>query len=321
MSGNIKDLKQLMSYLENHHHIDMSGDHHKQYLQNYGYYHGYKGYRYIRTPENRIPLNHFDQVIALNKFDMSLKALFYPHIMFLETALKNYVLEIIVAKSQSSALHDIYEKVLTEYKEYEPESSKFRYALDKRLDVRSRLYSTVARGYPKKQLISHFYHKDMHLPIWALFELISIGEFEHFVASMHSDIKKEVCNLLTLNEAYNKDGRLLENILDTLQELRNAVAHNEVVFDTRFYTKKPHQNLVNTLEIDTGITNIHFKYIVDYVVLIAYLLRHMNLDKTSIQEFIKTFKNHCDDIKAVLPDDIYKQIVHNDTNIKISKLL
>lgn len=62
-------INQLMKYLRNHHQISVKSNQ-AQSLRNIGYYHGYKGYRFIRTPKQRIPFSSLDEVIALNKFDM-----------------------------------------------------------------------------------------------------------------------------------------------------------------------------------------------------------------------------------------------------------
>jgi abortive infection bacteriophage resistance protein len=320
MSEKIRNLDQVMDYLENHHHINMSDTTDRIYLQNFGYYHGYKGYRYIKTPENRIDFSDFNQVIALNNFDLSIKGLFYPHIMFLETALKSYVLEVVVEVGQSSSFSKIYETVLTDYKTHPVDSSKYKSALDKRLEVRSRFFNTISRGYPKKQLISHFYHKDLHLPIWALFELITLGEFGHFTACIDPKVKIQIGELMKLNPDYNKKGKLLENAIEILQDLRNSVAHNEVIFDTRFRVKKSDRSLIESIEADTGITEIHFNYIVDYLVLIGYFLKRLHVDSKIIHKMIDDFILQSEAIKQILPDSIYKQIVHSDTPVKLSNL-
>ena len=65
-------INQLMKYLRNHHQITVKSNQ-AQFLRNIGYYHGYKGYRFIRNPNHRIPFSSLDEVIALNKFDMQLK--------------------------------------------------------------------------------------------------------------------------------------------------------------------------------------------------------------------------------------------------------
>lgn len=83
----------LMEHLRIKHKVEINGSTHRQKLRTFGYYHGYKGYRFIRTSTNKVAFTSFDEVIAFNQFDLELKTLFYPSIMFLETALKNYVLE------------------------------------------------------------------------------------------------------------------------------------------------------------------------------------------------------------------------------------
>lgn len=77
---------QLMKYLRNHHSIKVKANQ-AQALRNIGSYHGFKGYRFIRNPSQRIPFTSLDEVIALNTFDMQLKTLFYPKVMFIENAL------------------------------------------------------------------------------------------------------------------------------------------------------------------------------------------------------------------------------------------
>ena len=104
-------INQLMKYLRNHHQISVKSNQ-AQSLRNIGYYHGYKGYRFIRTPNQRIPFSSLDEVIALNKFDMQLKTIIYPKVMFIENALKSYVIEAILQKGISQryqsamAMHD-----------------------------------------------------------------------------------------------------------------------------------------------------------------------------------------------------------------------
>lgn len=46
---NMLSINQLIKYLRNHHHITVKSNQ-AQSLRNIGYYHGYKGYRFIRTP-------------------------------------------------------------------------------------------------------------------------------------------------------------------------------------------------------------------------------------------------------------------------------
>ena len=105
-------INQLMKYLRTKHHITVKSNQ-AQDLRNMGYYHGFKGYRFIRIPSQRIPFTSLDEIIALNKFDMHLKALFYPKVMFIENALKSYVIESTLKNAKSENLvHFLHVQIL-----------------------------------------------------------------------------------------------------------------------------------------------------------------------------------------------------------------
>ena len=86
----------------------------------------------------------------------------------------------------------------------------------------------------------------------------------------------------------------------TIKDLRNAVAHNNAIFDTRFQTSRINQRLISLLEVETGISNLDFKYIDAYVVLITYTLRKMGETKTSCKQFISSFITCTDALRSHL---------------------
>ena len=98
----------------------------------------------------------------------------------------------------------------------------------------------------------------------------------------------------------DSDGKLTEYIIYTIKDLRNAVAHNNTVFDTRFQTSRINQRLISLLEPETGITNLDFRYIDAYVVLITYILRKMGETKTSCKQFISAFITCTDTLRSQL---------------------
>lgn len=108
--------------------ITISGSTQKRQLVNTGYYHGYKGYRFFKTARNRLPFASFDEVYATIQYDSALKALLYGKMMYIETALKNIALERILAKSNSENISDMFEKVVSSYKNapaaYTPDQKK-----------------------------------------------------------------------------------------------------------------------------------------------------------------------------------------------------
>lgn len=83
----VTTLNSLMKHLRANG-VDISGSAQKRKLKNLGYYHGYKGYRFADTAGNRLDITSFNDVVLLNEFDMQLKTLFYPKLLFIETALK-----------------------------------------------------------------------------------------------------------------------------------------------------------------------------------------------------------------------------------------
>lgn len=84
----------LMRHLRVHG-VNIEGSLSKKKLQDIGYYHGYKGYRFARERRSPLPLTDFDQVLNLYAFDMELKTLFYPRVMQIETSLKSRILDVI----------------------------------------------------------------------------------------------------------------------------------------------------------------------------------------------------------------------------------
>ena len=159
-----KTINALMKYLRNKKGIKISGTSDKRKLMNIGYYHGYKGYRYINKPSNQINYSNFEELLAVYDFDMQLKALFYPYIMQIETALKNYVLEIIISEIKSESFTDIYSKILDNYKMFSPkkDKDKFKKEFKKLLDLRNRIYKIQTEAYSNnKKIVSHFINKNM----------------------------------------------------------------------------------------------------------------------------------------------------------------
>ena len=59
----------LMRHLRNNCNIQITGSYQKQQLISYGYYHGYKGYRFAKNSSNRIPYTDFSEVVAVIEYD------------------------------------------------------------------------------------------------------------------------------------------------------------------------------------------------------------------------------------------------------------
>ena len=298
----------LINYLKSHHNINILPAQEKD-LRNIGYYHGYKGYRFIRTASNKIQFYNIKEVIVLNKFDLDLKTLVYPKIIFIETALKSYFIESILDDSQSEDMATIYSKTVTQYQSYQKGSKQYIEAFKKRMNLQMKIDSALIRDYQKdKEIEKHFFNNDKPIPVWAVFESLTLGEFGNFFDCSNLNTRLAASKLLSLPTNLDADGELISYIIYTLRDLRNAVAHNSVVFDTRFKTAKISKRLTLLLESETGIKNIDFKYISAYIILITYIYKHLGQNK-DCKSFIHEYLTKCDYLYKNIPNNVYFEIV------------
>lgn len=155
-----KSINSLMAYMRDEKKINIYGSLQKRQLRNMGYYHGYKGYRYCGSPNQILLYTDFKQIKAVYDFDMKIKSIFYPQIMFLETTIKNYSLEIILNEVNSDRFVDVYTKLMNNYKSYPFNSKKYKTAITKKMSMRNKIYGNIARDYGKNNIIKHYYDKD-----------------------------------------------------------------------------------------------------------------------------------------------------------------
>ena len=314
-------IRQMMKYLRSTHNISIKSN--QAYaLRNMGYYHGYKGYRFIREPINTIPLTDFNQLLAIYNFDMQLKTLLYPKMMFIETALKSYVIEAVLADSKSESLHSIFNNSLTYYKTFQPGSNDYKCHFKKRMRLRGSINSTLTRDYDQQnQIVNHFFFFFREIPIWAIFESITLGEFGTFFWCCNHNVKLYTSNLLHLPSNLDADGEQTRFIIFTLKDLRNAIAHNNVIFDTRFRTKQISKRLITLLEKETGIQNIDFKYIDAYIILTVYVLRKMKVTKTECKQLITAYDNIKQALRQEIPGSVWNQILGTATRSNMAALM
>jgi len=309
-----------MKYLRNHHQISVKSNQ-AQSLRNIGYYHGYKGYRFIRTPNQRIPFSSLDEVIALNKFDMQLKTLIYPKVMFIENALKSYVIEAVLQDSKSENLDVVFNKSITAYQSYTPGSPQYHNQYAKRMTLKGKINNALLRDYShQKQTVNHFFDTDRPIPIWAVFESLTLGEFGTFFACSNANVKLKISRILHLPSNLDSDGKISEYMIYTIKDLRNAVAHNNTVFDTRFQTITINKRLISLLETEVGITGLDFKYIDAYIILITYILRKMGETKTACKQFVSSFIDCTDLLRIQISPNIRNQILGTQQHAHLNQL-
>lgn len=305
--------------------IQIDGSYQKRQLVNYGYYHGYKGFRFFSSRSNTIPFNDYKQVIAVVNYDSKIKALFYQHLMFIETALKNVTLEIILQVANSHELNLISNKLIPGYVgapvgSTQEQKSKMQ---RKKLALQNKIRSSLLHAYEKEnKIVTHFYNNINYsdVPIWAIFEILTLGEFGTFVSCLNQDTRKRISQYIELDLSGDTNITLLHQIIYIIKDLRNAVAHNDIVFDTRFRKSNITRPIQVCLTHEVGINYANFKSLADYVVLISYMLKKFKVPKYEIQSLISSFEKCLKDLQKDVPNNIYTMIVHPDTTKKINDL-
>ena len=328
-----KSTDALMRHIRDDHGIMINGSGDKKKLIEMGYYHGYKAYRYKITTSNILGYSKFSQVVSVYDFDNEMKRIFYPHVMKLETMLKNIVIEEIVSKDDVTFEH-IYDEKLNYQNEFNPDGislsnnnrrsaiEKYKKAQKKKLKLKQSFNRAVSEYYGRRDFVEHFVHKGEPIPLWAHFELITLGTFGAFVSCLNSCYKISIAQTIgTYHSGEDADGTMLEKHIFIIKELRNSVAHNSVIFDTRFRTLKVSNSIKDQLTRSFGVNRIEFNKIIDYLFLVLYYLKPLKFSKTDLRKLIKSTETAIQTLQEKLEDDsIFFSIIGTDYKDKIKKM-
>ena len=312
-------INSLMKYIRKNKRINISGSTQKRKLRYMGYFHGYKGYRYCRDAHDVFSFSNFNEMQAVYDFDMQIKSVFYPQIMFIETVLKNYALECVIEYNKTEKFADVFSKSLTYYKTFSVGSGRYKEEMAKRLKFREHVYSSISRDY-KRPIVSHYYDKDDPVPIWAVFELLTLGEFGTFAACMNGSLKSAFSKSMGIKVNMDPDGKLPELFIFAIKDLRNAIAHNGVVFDTRFKTASINNRLATYITSETSITNISFETIADYLILLTVAFKGLKCSKKTMYNFVSEFEKAYESLRKQISVSIFNKILFTDTRKKIIQL-
>lgn len=306
--------------------IEISGSTQKRQLINTGYFHGYKGYRFFKTSNKKIPFKNYADIYATIKYDSEIKALFYGKIMFIETAVKNIALECIMKDADSENIEDMYQKVVSAYNNLPPnaDDKEKEKAQKNKLRLENNVLSALAQAYNQgNKKITHFYNNMSYngVPLWALFEIMTLGDFAYLLSCLTFDTRKHITFELGMSvAAVDTNRELLYRYLYALKDLRNAIAHNAVVFDTRFRKFDPSKAMRQCLKNEFRLPYVNFETVGDYLILICYYLKLLKVSKTEIKSFIRDFEKITNNyIKNVEPQ-VSKMVIHTDLSGRINIL-
>ena len=314
----------LMRHLRNSG-ISIKGSVQKRQLINTGYYHGYKGYRFFGNSRRRLPFISYNEIYATIQYDSALKSLFYGKVMFIETAVKNIALERILINSNSESIQAMLDKVISSYHNAPSSATQEqrKRLQQNKLNLNKSIQISLANAYNKgRPQITHFYNNAGYagVPIWSLFEIMTMGDFGYLLSCLTFDVRDDISRHLGLNLSADTNRELIYKYMYTLKDLRNAIAHNAVVFDTRFRNIDPSRAMKQCLMIEIGLPYINFKTIGDYVILICYYMHLLHLPKTEIKAFIREFERIIDNYKTQVSPAVSSIVLHPDLQSRLTIL-
>ncbi len=306
--------------------IEISGSKQKRQLMNVGYFHGYKGYRFFKEKSNHIPYVSYEEINATILYDTRLKSLFYDKIMFIETAIKSYSLECIMETTHSESIQEMLDKAVCGYRNSPPSSDNKTKKNNQRrkLELQSTIQSYLVRAYKSDNpKIAHFYNNLDYsgVPIWALFEIMTMGDFGFLLSALTYDTRHRISNKIGITNVAVDSGRaLVYKYLYALKDLRNAIAHNDVIFDTRFRRIDPTKSMSLNLKKEIGLPYVNFKTIGDYVILTAYYLKNFRVKKIEINAFIREFERITADYAKCVSESVSSVVIHPDLESRMLSL-
>lgn len=297
--------------------IAINGSKQKQQLINTGYFHGYKGYRFFGNAQTRLPFISYDEVYATIQYDSDLKSLLYGKMMYIETAVKNIALESILVKANSESIQNMYDKVISGYHNAPATATteQKRKMQQNKLSLQNTIQSSLVYAYKKNNpKITHFYNNVGYsdVPVWALFEIITMGDLGYLLSCLTYDVRDDISKRLGFNVSCDTDRQLIYKYIYTLKDLRNAIAHNAVVFDTRFRNIDPNSAMKQCLKIEIGLPYVNFKTIGDYIILMCYYMKLLKVSKTEVKAFIREFERITDDYRQSVNPKVAAIVIHSD---------
>lgn len=207
--------------------------------------------------------------------------------------------------------------------DYKSKTNKDEYnkALQKRLNLRDTIYSMQTKAYSNgNNIVKHFEEKNESLPIWAIFELMTLGEFGFFVTTIKESTRLKISKAFNFRLSDDTKGNLTYRLLDTLRNLRNSIAHNNVIFDIRFKKKQVPKQVKAAVGNDVGLSSVEFSDITDYLILIVFLLKKLNVKKAEMKKLVVNYRRLINELYSKIPVNYYSQIIHSDVNYKLNQL-
>ncbi len=113
---------------------------------------------------------------------------------------------------------------------------------------------------------------------------------------------------------------MLSHVILAIKDLRNAVAHNKVVFDGRYIEFKKRTSLMNMLMQETNVQNIKCNTLLDDVILICFLLKNLGFAKEESKRIVNGIRKALSVLKLKLRNELYQKVTAGINPAKLNQL-
>ena len=185
------------------------------------------------------------------------------------------------------------------------------------------IQSNLTRAYKSDNpKITHFYNNVGYagVPLWSLFEIMTLGDFGFLLSCLTYEMRDDISHRLGINTSSDTDRQLVYKYIYTLKDLRNAIAHNSVIFDTRFRNIDPTKPMKRCLEQEMGLSYINFKSLGDYIILMCYYLKILGVAKAETIAFIHDFDRVTDEYRDSINPNVASMVIRSDLSERMTTL-
>lgn len=214
-------------------------------LKEDNYYNIVNGYKDLfitpGTTDNYISGSTFEELYALYDFDRSLKSIFFKSILKVENILRS-----LIAYNFSEKFGNKDYLVLDNFETLRG-SGCTATNYEKRIEQIQRLFSNIqndiASAIYKKPYINHYMLNYGFVPLWVLVNSMSLGRLSNFYSLMNQSVRVKVSMNWNISDGH------LDQYIKLMSYFRNLCAHDERLYNAKYYQDIPDTNYHSTLNI------------------------------------------------------------------------
>lgn len=201
----------------------------KYYLLQYSYYNVINVYsRFFQAETDKyIPGTTFNEIRAVHTFDSEIKSIFFKYLIECEKHLKSIV---------SYRFGETYSDTPYAYLLSSSYDNKNLLNLSTTISQLSKIISDNLKS-KKTNSIKHYSNNHKNVPIWVLINQLTFGQVVYMYSHFNNKLKNTIARDTTHYLECNIDKKIilepleLQHLLFNLLDLRNCVAHNNMLFN------------------------------------------------------------------------------------------